>query len=74
MGHTEGPPQPNIFKDLDTDKDAQLTKEEVAAFFKKQGRDMPDELWENEDKDKDGVISWEEFGGPKGTKHPKEER
>ena len=28
---------------------------------------MPDGLWDNEDKDKDGVISWDEFTGPKGS-------
>ncbi|EOD37677.1 FKBP type peptidylprolyl isomerase [Emiliania huxleyi CCMP1516] len=63
----EGPPEPNLFKDLDTDKDAKLTKEEVLAFFKQQGKEeLPEGLWEKEDKDKDGFISWEEFGGPKG--------
>ena len=24
-------------------------------------------LWENEDKNGDMLVSWEEFGGPKGT-------
>ena len=64
---TEGPPEPNIFKDLDGDEDGKLSKEEVLAFFKKQGRDeLPEGLWEKEDKNEDGVISWEEFSGPKG--------
>merc|ERR1719203_388427 len=64
----EGPEEPNIFKDIDTDGDGYLNKDEVAAYFKKtSGRDeIPDGLWENEDKDGDGFISWAEFSGPKG--------
>ena len=31
------------------------------------GQDVvPPELWEREDADKDGFISWSEFNGPKG--------
>ena len=61
------PPQPNLFTEIDTNGDGKLTREEVEAFFieKKQSA-MPDGLWEAEDKDGDGFISWEEFGGPKG--------
>lgn len=64
------PPQPNLFEELDTNTDGKLQKSEIEAFFAKQGQPMPDELWEHEDKDKDGFISWEEFGGPKGTEPP----
>lgn len=35
-----------------------------------QGGTMPDGLWEDEDKDKDGFVSWEEFTGPKGSSPP----
>lgn len=31
---------------------------------------VPDELWEAEDKNKDGVIDWDEFSGPKGEVNP----
>ena len=34
---------------------------------------LPDGLWEQEDKDSDGVITWEEFGGPKGSAPGSEE-
>ena len=44
-----------------------VEKEEVEVYFKKMGADMPEELWESEDTDKDGFISWEEFTGPKGS-------
>ena len=71
MSISDAPPQPNLFEELDTNKDAKLTKEEVLEFFKKQGQDeLPDGLWAEEDKDKDGFISWDEFGGPKGAEAP----
>jgi FKBP-type peptidyl-prolyl cis-trans isomerase 2 len=67
----EGKPEPNLFVELDTDKDSKLTQEEVLAYFKKQGRDqLPDGLFESEDKNKDGHIDWDEFGGPKGAAPP----
>ena len=62
------PPGPNLWKEIDTDEDGKLTKDEVEKFFQeKHGSGMPDGLWDNEDKDKDGFISWDEFGGSKGT-------
>ena len=64
---TTPPPEPNLFAEIDSNDDKKLTKEEVEAFFQeKKGTGMPDGLWESEDKDNDGFISWEEFGGPKG--------
>ena len=65
------PPEPNFFAEIDTDENGKITKEEVEAFFQeKHGTGTPDGLWENEDKDGDGVISWEEFGGSKGESPP----
>ena len=67
----KGPEEPNIFNDLDENKDGKLASEEILAFFKKQGQEtLPDGLWESEDKDKDGFVSWEEFSGPKGDEPP----
>jgi FKBP-type peptidyl-prolyl cis-trans isomerase len=58
----------NLFDEIDANKDGKLDKEEVAAYFKSLNQDVvPEALWETEDKNKDGVISWEEFSGPKGT-------
>ena len=35
--------------------------------MEKRGEDqIPDGLFASEDKDGDGKVSWEEFGGPKG--------
>jgi len=67
---SEAPEEPNLFAELDTDGDAKLSKEEIGAYFKQHGQEMPDELWESEDKDKDNFISWEEFSGPKGKEAP----
>ena len=68
---TEPPPPPNYFKMIDINEDGKISKEEMLAFFAAQGREeIPDGLWENEDKNGDGFVSWEEFGGPKGTEDP----
>lgn len=73
-------PEVNIFVELDTNKDNYLTREELDEYFVKmkteapEGSDMPSEtpqdLWESEDKNKDGKISWDEFDGPKGATKP----
>lgn len=54
---------------VDTDGDKVLTKDEYKDYFKKigGGADLPDELFNKEDYDGDGVISWDEFSGPKGS-------
>lgn len=64
------PPGPNYFAMIDENDDGFLDKDEITAYFQQMGREVPDELWEAEDKDKDGKISWEEFSGPKGTEPP----
>ena len=65
---SEAPKEPNLFIEIDTDKSKDLTKEEIGAWFKdKRDSEMPPQLWENEDKNKDGVVSWAEFTGPKGS-------
>ena len=61
---TKPPLEHNTFKQIDTNGDGKLDKDEVDAFFQGMGRETPD-LWETEDQDKDGYISWDEFTGPK---------
>lgn len=64
------PAGPNLFEMLDKNADGKLSLEEIEAFFEAQGAPMPEGLMEDEDKDKDGFVSWEEFGGPKGKAPP----
>eukprot|EP00933_Yihiella_yeosuensis_P079963 TRINITY_DN93382_c0_g1_i1.p1 TRINITY_DN93382_c0_g1~~TRINITY_DN93382_c0_g1_i1.p1 ORF type:complete len:204 (-),score=56.88 TRINITY_DN93382_c0_g1_i1:302-913(-) len=59
-------PEPNYFKMIDTDKDGKISKDEMLAYFK---GEIPDGLMDQDDKDKDGFISWAEFSGPKGEDH-----
>eukprot|EP00586_Coscinodiscus_wailesii_P000642 CAMPEP_0172481976 /NCGR_PEP_ID=MMETSP1066-20121228/8212_1 /TAXON_ID=671091 /ORGANISM="Coscinodiscus wailesii, Strain CCMP2513" /LENGTH=211 /DNA_ID=CAMNT_0013244787 /DNA_START=84 /DNA_END=719 /DNA_ORIENTATION=+ len=66
---SDAPPQPNLFVDIDTDKDGKISTDEVKAYFVSQGQGDQvdiDEVMKHEDKDQDGFISWEEFSGPKG--------
>ena len=72
----EGKPQPNIFNEIDEKgtPDGKLTEDEVAQWFMDEHqREMPDGLFQNEDKNGDGFIQWDEFGGPKGSEPPKTE-
>eukprot|EP00912_Choanoflagellata_sp_UC4_P001245 UC4_evm6s776 len=71
VGIEDAPPQPNLFKEMDKDEDLHLSEEEIGAWFKEtQDREIPEGLMENEDQDKDGKVSWEEFSGPKGDEPP----
>jgi len=67
------PPQANIFDQIDLDSDGSLSKSEIDAYFVQMGSTTPDGLWEKEDTDGDGIISWEEFSGPKGDSPTSEE-
>lgn len=59
---------PNVFSLIDKDGNTELDKEEVQAWFTEQkDGEVPAELWSKEDTNGDGVISWEEFTGPKGS-------
>lgn len=64
----------DVFSFIDTDNSKTLTHKEIDNFFEGRGIDTPKELWEIEDSDKDGFISWDEFTGPKGQNvdHTKE--
>ena len=67
--------EPNIFVEIDENSDGVLTPDEILAHFNKSWQDptlkeIPPGLMEQEDKDSDGVVTWEEFSGPKGSAPP----
>jgi len=53
--------EPNLFDEIDTNKDGKLSRDEAVAYFLKEEPDAPtpdlDEIWAEEDKDGDGFIS-----------------
>ncbi|XP_013775502.1 FK506-binding protein 2-like [Limulus polyphemus] len=75
----DGPPPVNVFKEIDSNADQQLSRDEISDYLKKQLpeaeaagiKDLPEqgkiveEIFQHEDKDKNGFISHEEFSGPK---------
>ncbi|XP_011692101.1 PREDICTED: FK506-binding protein 2 isoform X1 [Wasmannia auropunctata] len=90
MNISDSPPTANVFKEIDADKDNQLSREEVRAmvsdYLRKQVIEaeqaganenedvkkmladhdkLVEEIFQHEDKDKNGFISHDEFSGPK---------
>jgi FK506-binding protein 14 len=82
----DGPTPVNVFKQIDTDSDAALSRDEISSYLKQQVETMQnaggeqgeearkmmedqdklvEEIFAHEDKDKDGLISHDEFSGPK---------
>ncbi len=58
---------PNAFKIIDVDESGYLTREELEVFaLRVHERSVPDSIWAREDKNGDGLISWDEFTGSKG--------
>jgi Ca2+-binding EF-hand superfamily protein len=65
------PPMPNDFIKIDVNRDWLISVHEAKTYFDTLGQAIDlDGLWNEEDKDKDGYISWMEFTGPKGTEGP----
>ena len=56
----------NLFAKIDTNNDRRLTKDELTTYYASINGKVPAALWKHEDKDGDGVITWDEFSGPKG--------
>lgn len=76
----EGESPVNVFKQIDLNNDEQLSREEVSAFLKNQvpgakqndanlkdfeHNNLIEEIFTHEDENKDGLISKDEFSGPK---------
>jgi len=65
------PESPNEFAKIDADHDGKLSKDEAKEYFDSKNQPIDiHALWEDEDKDKDGFISWDEFTGAKGDTPP----
>lgn len=64
---SEAPAQSDLFAELDVDDDGLLTPEEILVHFRQEDpkAELPPGLMEREDKNEDGVVSLEEFGGPR---------
>ncbi|XP_015439032.1 PREDICTED: FK506-binding protein 2 isoform X2 [Dufourea novaeangliae] len=83
---SNSPPTANVFKEIDSDRDNQLSREEVSEYLRKQVYEaeqggageneevkkllqdhdkLVEEIFQHEDKDKNGFISHDEFSGPK---------
>ena len=64
-------PRPsNVFNVLDANADGGITKEEMMQNFHTNGRPYIEGKFEGADPDGDGVITWEEFPGEKGSEKP----
>ena len=57
---------PNEFIKIDTNEDGMISKDEAMRHFEMLGMPFNDAVWEGDDKNADGYISWDEFSGPKG--------
>ena len=65
------PGVPNDFAKIDANKDWEISVDEAREYFEGLGQEVNyDKLWEDEDDDGDGYISWDEFKGPKGGEGP----
>lgn len=61
---------PNVFKQIDIDSDWLLTYEEMLMWFMAKGMKLEKYRWHLEDKNRDGIVTWEEFSGLKGDEPP----
>ena len=60
---------PNDFIKIDADEDGMISRSEAKAYFKSIGKRVNlNNLWEMDDADGDGYISFDEFSGPKGVR------
>ena len=62
--------QENLFELLDRDNNGVLDYDEIAVYFAALGQNMPDHFMDEEYKNDDGFIDWDEFAGPKGDRPP----
>eukprot|EP00750_Incisomonas_marina_P013103 INCI17227.2.p1 GENE.INCI17227.2~~INCI17227.2.p1 ORF type:complete len:551 (-),score=115.47 INCI17227.2:1963-3615(-) len=62
----------NLYAEMDVDANGQVSREEFFVLIPKS--EEGEALFVSDDKDSDGVISWDEFSGPKGTAETEKQR
>lgn len=60
-------PNENLFSILDVDGSRSISRDEFDTFFALENKQPPPNLWEGDDQNLDGMLSFEEFSGPKGN-------
>eukprot|EP00750_Incisomonas_marina_P016936 INCI19667.1.p1 GENE.INCI19667.1~~INCI19667.1.p1 ORF type:complete len:211 (+),score=33.93 INCI19667.1:90-722(+) len=60
-------PNENLFSILDVDGSRSISRDEFDTFFALENKQAPPNLWEGDDRNFDGMLSFEEFSGPKGN-------
>eukprot|EP00929_Paragymnodinium_shiwhaense_P096769 TRINITY_DN58457_c0_g1_i1.p1 TRINITY_DN58457_c0_g1~~TRINITY_DN58457_c0_g1_i1.p1 ORF type:complete len:239 (+),score=29.66 TRINITY_DN58457_c0_g1_i1:81-797(+) len=64
VAHTHGEPE-TIFNGMDSNENDGLTIDEMQHWFEQRGRRLPATWFDQEDKNGDGIVTWEEFSGQK---------
>ena len=67
---------PNLFAEIDTNRDAKLSKQELTVWLRNKGvpanelARVAQQLLEQDDANRDGFIQWTEYSGPRGNAPP----
>ncbi len=66
----------NVFKEIDVDEDWLITHSELMMWHTAHMPNvkLPQGFWQRIDKNQDGIITWDEFEGPKGEGPPKKQK
>ena len=56
----------NLFAAMDADRSGSISQAELEGYFIDAGQTAPEDLFNKEDRDGNGEISFDEFSGPKG--------
>ena len=65
----------DLFTPMDADGSGGITEAEMSDYFqRKAGVDVPEGLFASDDKNNDGVVSHEEFSGPKARQPPPQQQ
>jgi hypothetical protein len=72
--HDPAPSNADFFSEMDSNGDGLVSKPEMDRWFKdrhpRRMGHLPHGLWERQDLNGDGFVTWDEFSGPKGANRP----